>query len=99
MGAGDCGTMRTRHVLPSKYYQESTVAMTRDGQSCMIEEKEGLSTHSGEKEGIIDESAAYSFLSQNKQVVKLHCTASGDEVEPRRRQKHPHICPCTGAFC
>jgi len=40
---------------------------------------------SEEKEGIIDESAAYKFQSRIKQAVKLYCTARGNGVKPSRR--------------
>lgn len=46
---------------------------------------------SEEKEGIIDESAAYNFQLRIKQAVKLHCTASSDGVRPSMRQKHSYI--------
>lgn len=104
VGAGDCGTMRTRRVLQSNYYMREYCCHDkgeeeRDGEGSLMTEgqfcswgKEGfIHLQSEEKGGIIDESAAYNFQRWIKQAVKLHCTASSDGVRPSMRQKHSYI--------
>lgn len=47
---------------------------------------------SEEKEGIIDESAAYSFSDgETKQAAKLHCTAGSNGVRPNMRWRHSYM--------
>lgn len=99
VGEGDCGTMRTRRVLQSKYYTREYCCHDKteeegDGegwvmterQFCSWRKEEGLSIcRVRRKRGIIDESAAYNFQRRIKQAVKLHCTACSDGVRPSMR--------------
>lgn len=104
VGAGDCGTMWTRRVLQSNYYTreycchdkgeeegDGEGSLMTEGQFCSWRKEGFIHLPSEEKEGIIDESAAYNFQRRIKQAVKLHCTASSDGVGPSMRQKHSYI--------
>lgn len=82
MGAGDCGTMRTRRVLQCKYYTREYCChdkrerkrerwergLSNDREAVLqLKKRRGfIHLQSEEKEGIIDESAAYNFSAANQ---------------------------------